>query len=62
MIIVLMTINHFLAHGFESDDDDMEELKRDIDERKEVITDKSSFHQLVKVNHTYERKKENYKK
>ena len=47
MIIILVTMNHFLVGSFNSDDDDIESLRHEIDDQKEVITDKSSFRELV---------------
>lgn len=49
MIILLVTINHFFVHSFDSDDDDIKELRNDIVHNKDVISDKSSFSELVKV-------------
>ena len=49
MIILLVTINHFFAHGFETDDDEIEELRREVSDNRDVITDKSSFRDLVEV-------------
>lgn len=49
MIILLVTINHYLVHSFESDDDDMVELRQDIEKNDKVITRKSSFSNLVEV-------------
>lgn len=61
MIIILLTVDHFLGHAFESNNDDVEELRHDIKERKNIITDKSTFRHLVEVQQPIESKKDNFK-
>ena len=49
MIIVLITINHFFAGGFNSDTNGIDELCQDVLENEDVITDNSAFREFVKV-------------
>ena len=40
---------HIVKHrGENADEDDAAELRKDLDERKDVISDQSVFHDLVK--------------
>lgn len=47
MIMVLVTINHFFAGGFHSTTNEIEEYRREINERDDVISDQSEFRHLV---------------
>lgn len=47
MIIVLVSINHVLAGGFDCSNDDIDEFRQDIIDNEEVISDHSSFRELV---------------
>lgn len=49
MIVVLLSMNHFLRGGFDSRQDDVDKMRRDLDETDEVISDESVFRDLVKV-------------
>lgn len=53
MIILLVTINHYLAHSFQSDEDDIVELRHEVEDVKDVITDKSTFSSLVNVKNNH---------
>ena len=48
MVLILLGINHLFAGNFDADEDDAAELRKDLDERKDVISDQSVFHDLVK--------------
>lgn len=48
MIILLVTVNHFFAGGFDSDNNDIDELRRNIKDKDEVISDQNVFRNLVK--------------
>lgn len=52
MIILLITVNHYLTRNFNSDEDEMIELRHHIDNQRDVISPESSFSQLVKVRQT----------
>ena len=49
MILVLLGIHHFFSGSFESEDTDIEELRQDVDESDEVISDRNVFSDLVEV-------------
>lgn len=49
MILVLLGIHHFFSGSFESEDTDIEELRQDVDESEEVISDRNVFSDLVEV-------------
>lgn len=47
MVVLLLGINHLFSGTFNSDTDDADQLRKDVDDSPEVITDKSIFHGLV---------------
>ena len=49
MIIVLISINHVFAGSFSCDNEDIDELRRDLVDHDEIITNHSSFSDFVRV-------------
>ena len=51
MIVVLLSMNHFLTGDFDSRQSDLDDLRDDVEKSDKVITDNSSFKELVKIRH-----------
>lgn len=49
MILILVSVDHFLNGGFNSNQSDIDELRDEVDTHKGVITDRNIFGELVKV-------------
>ena len=47
MILVLVSINHYLAGGFNCSGEDIDELRRDVSDHDEVVSEKGSFGDLI---------------
>lgn len=47
MILLLVSVDHFLAGSFDCSDEDIDALRHDINDTTDVISDHSSFSQLV---------------
>lgn len=50
IVMLLLGINHLLSGNFDVRKDDVEELRKDIENSDHVISQKSSFHILVASN------------
>lgn len=49
MILVLLGIHHLFSDNFETSASEIEDLRQDVNESDEVITDRSVFSNLVEV-------------
>jgi len=49
MILLLISVNHYLGGGFNSSDSDIDKLRNDICVDNDVITEKSMLSELVRV-------------
>lgn len=49
MILVLLGINHIFSGNFTTDDSEVDDLRIDVMESDDVITDHNVFTELVKV-------------
>lgn len=49
MVLLLLGIDHFFHSGSRRDDVDAERLRRDVENKHDVITRDSVFHELVKT-------------
>lgn len=49
MILLLLGISHLTSGSFDSAEDDIDDLRHDLDSRDDVITDPSVFRELVKA-------------
>ncbi|MBD5195004.1 MAG: hypothetical protein HDS12_04800 [Bacteroides sp.] len=49
MILVLLGINHIFSGNFTTDDSDIDDLRNDIIESDDVISEQNAFTELVKV-------------
>lgn len=47
MILLLVTMNHFLAGGFDCSNEEIDSLRNDVSETDDVISDESAFRHLV---------------
>ena len=47
MVLVLLSIGHLSAGTFHHDNDDIDNLRREVDEDENVIGKASAFHSLV---------------
>lgn len=49
MILILISVNHYIGGGFNSSDSDVDRLRDDICDDNDVITKKSVLSELVRV-------------
>ena len=49
MILILVSVNHFISGDFNSGMADIDELRDNLDNANDVITDKNVFGELVRV-------------
>ncbi|MDE6006419.1 MAG: hypothetical protein K2G67_02565 [Muribaculaceae bacterium] len=49
MILVLLGINHIFSGNFSVDSSDMDDLRQEVNESDEVISNNGAFTELVKV-------------
>ncbi|WP_438590625.1 hypothetical protein [Duncaniella muris] len=49
MILILVSVNHYIGGSFNSQQSDVDELRDDLGTYKGVITDKNVLSELVKV-------------
>lgn len=47
MVLVLLSIGHLSAGTFHHDSDDLDNLRREVDEEEDVIGKASAFHSFV---------------
>ncbi len=57
VVILLLGINHLLSGNFDARQDDMDQLRKELEDSDRVISSKSSFHMLVTTGHTKKIKK-----
>ena len=49
MVLILMSVNHLISGTFDSEPSDIKQMREDLEEDENVITDESVFKDLVKV-------------
>lgn len=49
MIVILIGINHMSNGDFTTEESDIEQLRKDVNENDDVITDQNMFTELVNV-------------
>lgn len=50
MVLILLGINHIFSGNFDVAREDEESLRRDLEEKEDVITEKSVFSELLRRN------------
>lgn len=49
MILVLIGINHLFSGNFDLSQSDIDDMRHDLNDKEDVITENSVFNELVKV-------------
>lgn len=55
MLIIILGIGHLLTGSFNTDRDDINQLRHDVESKHDVVSGKNMFHDLVSGGRLYER-------